>query len=178
MQFLAKRKKKSEKKPISPSNEPKEKVHKLKREAVPDYYKQIMLMKQRRVSFMEYESETDQSLIIQDASTVPEEAMTCPTRHINVNLDSQKKDKGVKLVHGMQGNSNTRISIDLINVSEVKMPKVNTSDRESPLRFMYDYQTDQSKMFNSRMDVKLISSVPTTMTIQSPTQSQSPKDHY
>ena len=80
----------------------------------------------------------------------------------------------MKVLPGLKGKRTQRINIELINQSEIKIPKVDTSDKDSPLRNMCDYQNEQKKMFNSIVDPKLISAVPTAKSSHSPTGSNSP----
>ena len=106
--FLAKKRRKEQREPdeLSPrqhrrdKSSPKPKLH---RAELPDYYKNIMKMKMKRVSYMSQSTETDQSLILGDGSAVPEERETHPAKHISVNLDVQKKDRGVKVTPGISG---------------------------------------------------------------------------
>ena len=142
---------------------------KVRRTELPDYYKNIMKMKARRVSYLSCSTDTDQSLIAFDGSSVPEERETHPAKHITVNLDCQKKDRGVGVRPGIKGQARQRIDIELINASEVKIPKLDPEDGESPLRGMIDYSKEQKRMFNSTVDPRLISSVPSALSSYSPT---------
>ena len=180
-EFLAKKRKKEQREldELSPrqrrrgKGSPKPKLH---RAELPDYYKNIMRMKAKRVSYMSESAETDQSLILGDGSAVPEERETHPPKHIAVNLDVYKKDNGVKVTPGIRGKASQRINIDLINASEVKMPKLDREAEESPLRNMCDYAKEQKHIFNSTVDPRLITSVPSRISSHSPPLPQSPSE--
>ena len=107
---------------------------------------------------------------------MPEERETHPAKHISVNLDVQKKDRGVKVTPGISGKASQRIDIELINASEVKIPRLDREEEESPLRNMCDYAKEQKHIFNSTVDPRLITSVPSRISSYSPTGPQSPSE--